>query len=169
MSAQEKEVLIVLPSQGFRDEEYLVVRRILEENGAEVRVASSSTLAEGLGGMTVIPDVTLPKVLPTDYDALVFIGGRGAREYFENTDALYLAREMNSQKKIVAAICYATLILANADILSGKKATICEASEKLKEVGIIYTGSNVEKDENIITAAGPEASEEFAKKIIESL
>lgn len=164
-------ILMVVAPKDFRDEEYQKPREILEQAGAEITVASKGvTEAKGLQGAKVKIDKDLGQVNVDDYQALVFIGGPGSSIYFDDQTALNLAKSAFEKGKVVSAICIAPSILANAGILSGKKAT-AYSSEKdnLVAKGAQYTDESVVVDGKIITANGPEAAEEFGKKLVEAL
>uniref|UniRef100_A0A7V3JA10 DJ-1/PfpI family protein n=1 Tax=candidate division CPR3 bacterium TaxID=2268181 RepID=A0A7V3JA10_UNCC3 len=164
-------VLLVIASKNFRDEEYARPKEILEGEGIEVKTASSRLgTISGKLGMEATADLLLGQVNIDDFDGIVFVGGPGAMEYFESETALNLARQAYAKKKIVAAICIAPSILANAGILKGKNATAFPSEiDNLKNKGANYTGESVTIDGNIITANGPEAAEEFGKRIAEGL
>lgn len=171
-----KKVLMIIAKEGFRDEEFQVPYNRFKENNLEVTVASSSLgEARGKFGATAKVDVAIDKVEPADFDAVVFVGGPGASEYFNNPTAHRIAKEMLNSQKIVGAICIAPVTLANAGILKGKKATVWSSSEdqfgieQLKSKGAKYRGNPLEVDGNIITANGPQAAVEFASKILEKL
>jgi protease I len=177
-SAQEekelegKKVLMIVASSNFRDEEYSVPRQFLESKGAKIVVASSKeTQSVGmLKKVTVKPDIVLEKVNVKDYHAVLFIGGIGAKEYFANQVAQKIAQETVKNNKILAAICIAPSILANAGVLAGKKATVFKSeAENLKAKGANYTGAAVEVDGKIITANGPDAASDFAQKVADLL
>lgn len=167
-----KKILIVIASDKFRDEEYRHPRTVLEKEGAKITVGSSSlNISNGVKGMEKVkPDVLLKDVSVSDYDAVLFVGGAGAREYFTNPAAHKIAREMFNENKILSAICIAPAILANAGLLKGKKATVFSSEiDTIKAKGANYTGNPVEQDGKIITAIGPEAAYEFGNKIVEAL
>jgi protease I len=165
-----KKVLMVIAPIDFRDEEYFETRKVLEEFGNKITVANSTGQpSKSMFGKIVRPDKTIYDVNEKDFDAVVFVGGSGTKVYFDNQQALSLAKEFNKSGKVVAAICIAPTILVNADILNGKNAT-CFPSERdnINAVGS-YTGKPVEVDGKIITANGPLAAKEFGKKIAEAL
>lgn len=168
---QGKTILIIIAGKDFRDEEYSVLRKTFEEHRAKVVIASSNKeKAIGVKRKEVTPDILLKEVKTKDYNAIVFIGGPGAAEYFDNSTAHSIAAWGFASRKTVAAICTAPIILANSGILGGKKATVREEeSDKLIDEGAIYTGAEVEVFGNIITANGPKASEKFAKAIVDAL
>lgn len=164
-------VVMVIARRDFRDEELLKPKALLERAGARVTVASSSLEpATGTLGAKVTPDVLLKDIDAGDYEAVVFIGGPGAKEYWDDRTAHAVARAGVEQGKIVAAICLAPVTLANAGLLDGKKATVWKTeSGRLRAQGANYTGTKVEVDGRLITSNGPEAAEDFGKAIAEAL
>ena len=75
----------------FKDEEYFIPKRVLEENGIKVTTCSIYSQAKSVGGKTVKADVLLSKAT-TDYDAVIFVGGAGARIYFNDKKAQQLTK-----------------------------------------------------------------------------
>jgi len=72
--------------------------------------------------------------------------------------------------KIVAAICIAPEILAEAGLLSGKKATAWSGSlEKLRAKGAKVENAPVVSSGRIITGNGPGAARAFGRAIAEAL
>lgn len=163
-------ILMVIAPNNFRDEEFQEPKKVLESAGHQITVANSTgTESKGMLGAIVKPDIRLDQANSDDYDAIIFVGGTGASVYFNDSRALNLAKEFNEKGKIVAAICIAPSILVNAGILNGKKATSYPSERNnINSVGT-YTGSQVEKDGNIITGYGPNAAKEFGEKILEAL
>jgi protease I len=166
-----KKALLIIASQKFRDEEFLRPKKILEEGGVEVTVASSSlTTATGMLGAKVKPDILLEDVKVDDYDAVVFVGGSGASEYWNSTLAHSIAREAEEKGKLLCAICIAPVTLANAGLLRNRRATVFGSEiGKLKAKGAVYTAAGVEKDGRIITGQGPEYASEFGRAILGAL
>ncbi|MFP4028546.1 MAG: DJ-1/PfpI family protein [Candidatus Brocadiia bacterium] len=161
---EDKAILMVIAPNDFRDEELAQPKRIFQEAGAKVVIASReiSEAVGMLGKVKVTPDVALEDIAAGGYDAVIFVGGSGAKTYFEDEEAHNIANFSYEAGNIVGAICIAPAILANAGLLEGKKATCYKSvSETLKAKGAEYTGAAVEKDGRIITADGPESAEEF--------
>lgn len=163
--------LMILAHDIFRDEEYERPRRILEAGGVEVTVASSSLgEAKGRFGLMAHVDMLVKDAVSDDYDAIIYVGGAGAREYFDDPAALKLARDFNASGKIVAAICIGPHTPAAAGVMKGRRATSFESEkDALVGFGVEFTGAPVEIDGNVITADGPESAEEFGKAILEAL
>lgn len=167
-----KKILMIIASNNFRDEEYRYPRNIFEKESVEITVGSSSlNISNGSRGTEKVkPDILIKDAVASDYDAVIFIGGSGCREYFNNNAAHKIAKDTVSSGKIIASICSAGGILANAGVLKGKKATVFSTEiELIKNKSAIYTGNTVEQDGKIITANGPEAANEFGNKIAEAL
>ena len=165
-----KKILMVIAPRDFRDEEYFETRKILEDLGNKITVVNSTgQAAKGMFGKIVNPDKNFYNVNVNEFDAIVFIGGSGASAYFDNDQALTLAKEFYNSGKVVAAICIAPSILANAGILDGKKATAFPSErDNINAIGT-YTGKPIEQDGKIITANGPQAAKDFGKKIVDAL
>jgi protease I len=164
-------ILMVLAPKDFRDEEYQKPRQVLEKAGAVVEVASKGVVeAEGMLGARVKVDRDLSQANIDDYGGVIFVGGTGAAVYFSDQAALTLARSAWEKGKVVGAICIAPSILANAGLLSGKKATAFYSEKNnLVAKGAQYTGQPVEVEGKIVTANGPQAAEEFGEKLVEVL
>jgi protease I len=166
-----KSVVMIIASRDFRDEELREPESILEQKGAQVTIACSAlTEAKGMKGMKVKPDISLDQVNVEDYDAVVFIGGSGAEEYWNDSKAHNIARETIAADKVLGAICIAPVTLANAGVLNGKKATVYFSEKgKLKAAGADYTGADVQVDGKIITANGPGAAARFGEAVARAL
>jgi len=165
-----KKAALVIAEKSFRDEEYQVPKEVFEHHGVKV-VTVSTTLAKAVGklGMEVRPDVHIDNVKASDFDTVIFVGGPGTEQYFQDPTAHQLAKDTLSEGRILGAICIAPVILARAGLLQGKKATVFpDGADVLKEEGADYTGRTVERDGSIITGSGPEAAEEFAMAILET-
>jgi protease I len=171
MSLVGKSVLMIIASNNFRDEEYLHPREVLENEGAKITIASSTKKeATGMLGTKVVPDILIDEVDIDDYDAVIFVGGSGANEYWENEKAHEIAKKAYEKSKVIGAICIAPVTLARAGLLKGKKATVYTSEiENIKKEGAIYTGNSVEVDGKIVTGDGPSAAKEFGEKIAELL
>jgi len=166
-----KKVVMIIAPQDFRDEELIEPQDVLVEKGALVKVACASLeVYKGMLGAQVKPDMLISDIKPEDWDAIILVGGSGANVYWEDSTVHLLLKQAVAQKKIVGAICIAPVTLANAGVLSGKKATVYPSEEgKLKDKGAEFTGSSVERDGKIITASGPAAARDFGNAIAQAL
>jgi SagB-type dehydrogenase family enzyme len=163
----KKAVLIVPPVQ-FSDNELFDTERILTEAGVTPVVASSKigTLKGVFGGIGA-SEITIDNLRIEDYDAVVFIGGPGDAEYFGNPTVIKIAKQASAANKIIGAISSAPIILANAGILRGVRATgLPQQREQMKKAGAQYTGSAIERDGLIITANDSSVAVQFARAIV---
>ena len=166
-----KKVVMIIAASGFRDEEYSESKKVLENGGVKVITASTILgIAKGKLGITTKVDVLLKDIKVDNYAAVIYIGGPGSYNYFNDPLAQKIAKETIDKNKILAAICGAPSILANAGLLKGKTATCFPGeAENLKSKGANYTGSGLEVDGNLITADGPESAKKFGNEILKKL
>ncbi|MBN2518806.1 MAG: DJ-1/PfpI family protein [Candidatus Altiarchaeota archaeon] len=165
------DVLMLIAPQNFRDEEFFQPKEELEKAGAKVVVASRDRqTSRGMLGGAVTPDLTLAEANAGDYDAVVFVGGGGSSVYFNNPIALQLAKDAYAKCRVVAAICIAPSILANAGLLKGKKVTSFPSEQgNLRAKGANYTGEGLTIDGKVITADGPKSAREFGRAIARAI
>jgi len=167
-----KKVLMIVAAEGFQDDEFSQPYNLFSKLGATVKIACSrkGKAAQGKFGRQVTPDFALTECKADDYDAIVFIGGPGASEYFDSAAAHALAREASAKGKVLGAICIAPVILAHAGLLKDKKATVFPSGEDLLvNQGAKLIKQNVVVDGRIVTAVGPQAARQFAEAIIQLL
>jgi len=166
-------ILMIIAPENFRDEEYFEPKQLFEQAGFAVTTASTRAgKIKGSQGGVATADFGIQMIDPKDYEAVVLVGGSGAREFFENEKLHSLLQEFYEGGKLTTAICVSPNTLANAGLLEGKQATIWKEEEliaNLQAKGGNYTGLAVTIDGNIVTANGPQAAKEFAQEIIELL
>lgn len=169
----EKKVLMVIAPEDFRDEEYAKPRAALYASGAKITTASRSEgYCTGMLGSQVHADAALADTVDGKWDLVIFVGGSGAKEYFDDEDAHKLAEDTVRAGKPLAAICIAPSILAHAGLLRGTKATAFSSQEgDLKAHGAKWTGDAVTMGKTkegtaVITANGPSAAFAFGQTLV---
>ena len=170
MKLDGKKVLIVIPHTQFRDEEFLEPKKILEDEGAKVVVASTSVrTCRGMKGTVAQSEIAIADAKADDYSAVILCGGSSVPEVFWNDKKLLeLVTATSAAGKIVAAICLSTVVLAKAKLLAGLEATVYflpQAIEALKEAGARYVKETLIIHNNIILAEGPPDSQRFGQAI----
>jgi deglycase len=174
MKLDGKKVLMVIPHTQFRDEEFFEPKKILEDEGAKVVVASTSVrTCRGMKGGTVQSDLAIADAKADEYAGLVLCGGSSVPDVFWNDKKLQeLAVAMATAGKVIAAICLSTVVLAKAKLLADREATVYflpEALEELKAAGAKYVPETLLIHNNIILAEGPPDSQRFGQAIRSAL
>ncbi len=173
---ENNKILMLLAYRDFRDEEYLVPRSVFEEEGFVVQVASSHKgVAVGVQGNEAEVDLELPEVKTENYRGVVLVGGAGALKCLDNENVYRIVQEAVQKKLLLGAICIAPLILTNAGVLRGKKATVYSSPmekkgvKALREGGALYKPEGVVRDGLMVTGDGPDSAERFARVAVDIL
>lgn len=174
ISLKGSKILMVIAPQGFRDEELFVPKEEFEKVLAQVTVASiKKGEAKGMLGKIYDVKTTIDEISYEEYNAIVIVGGIGSPKYlWNNSNLIELVKKFNDKKKVIGAICLSPTVLAQADILKDRNATVYITEESKQEFlnhGVKLINKNVVIDGNIVTANGPESAKEFALNIIKLL
>lgn len=163
-----KKAVIIVTAIQYADVELVDIQRVLKEAGIIAAVASSKIgTLQGASGGIAASEIALDKLNVEDFDAVIFMGGLGDVDYFNNPTVLGIAREASARNKVIAAISNATTILADAGVLRGIRATgLPQQREQMKKAGAQYTGTAVERDGLIITANDSSVAIQFARAIV---
>ena len=164
-------VLIPL-AEGCEELEAVTLIDLLRRAGIEVTVAS---LREGMvtasRGVRLVPDATLNAVMDQTFDMIVLPGGLPGADHLDADPRIHrlLQRHIAEDRK-VAAICAAPKVLANAQLLSGRKATCYPGCiDAAQFADVTFTGTPVVVDGPIVTSRGPGTAMDFALTLIETL
>lgn len=171
----ETTVLLIIASNGYQQTEYGITKKILTDAGFTV-ITGSDTLgtATAKDGSTTHIDIILDHVVVNNYAGIFFIGGPGTLEHLDNNTSYKIIQEAFYQHRPIGAICIATRILAQTDVLRNKYVTGWNEDGLLnslyKECGAVYLPEEkVVVDSNTITATDPSAAQQFGEKIVELL
>ena len=163
--------LLMLLADGFEDTEALTTRDVLIRAGIEVTTASITDRieVESSFGVRVLADALLKLIFDTTpYDGIILPGGgRGTKNLSESPLVEMYLQKFASKNKLLCAICAAPSILGKYGYLVNQKYT-CFAGFNIGIAGD-FTGNEVEKSNNIITARSMQFSIPFALTIIEAL
>jgi protease I len=167
-------VLLIIAPQNFRDEELFETQEELNKGGVKTIIASTSTKeATGKLGGKATPDLSFADVKVDDYDAVGVIGGSGAPSLANYPVFFELLKEFKNKGKLITAICISPILLAQAGLLQGKKATVWNGDGKqsavLEKYGAIFVDQKVVLDGDTITANGPQAARQFGQTIVLNL
>ncbi len=137
-----------------------------------VTVGADKDIITTMGGLRIQPDISIDECTILTNDLLILPGGNTWGEVIHQP-IMEKTGEVLKQGTIVAAICGATVALANSGYLDSRKHTsndlgylkmVCPnyEGEKLYDVGPAVA------DENLVTASGV-APLEFAREVIKRL
>ena len=159
-------VLIYL-APGFEEIEAVTIIDLLRRAHIEVTVSGlSEKSVTGSHGITILSDITLEQVNPTEYDYLVLPGGQpGTNNLKNNTKVLESVKNFMEDNKLIGAICAAPTVLWEAGILENKRVT-SYPSEKAVFTSAVYEETSVVKDGNIITSRSVGTAIDFALDLI---
>ncbi len=168
MALADKKVLMVVAQADFDAPEFETTRKVLEGRGLQVKVGSPAlAAARGTTGLMVRPDVGLDDIKTWEYDAVVFVGGPGARQLFDHEKATKLAKDC--EYKVLGALGLAAGILANAGVVKGKRVTgDTSVASMLRQKEARFTAQPLEVDEKLVTAQGGRYAEHFANALLEA-
>ncbi len=162
----------ILVAQGFEEIELSTTFDVLVRSGVEVRLAGlKKGVIEGSRGLRVKVEKGLKDVKVEEIDALILPGGSpGYLNLRRDEKVKELVKKANEFGRIVAAICGAPTVLADAGILAGKRCTVYPGLEgELEKAGGKVSEEAVVRDGNIITSRGPGTALPFAAAVAEAL
>lgn len=162
-----KRAVLVVAQKDFRDEELQNIKSILTNRKIETMVAAKTRFkAVGNFGTEIKPNLALAEIEAKDFDALVFVGGSGCRQYLEDPVALKLINDFKAAKKVIAGSCLAPSVLANAGALISKLATAFPTEENhLKNRGAEYTGMHTQVDGLMVTCKNPTDAKKLGEHV----
>jgi len=126
-------------------------------------------------GFSVIPDKLLSEIDLNDFDAIAIPGGfEGAGFYKDALGEEFSKVIQHFSGKTIASVCVASLALATAGVIKGRKATVYhqiggKRKAQLEASGAIFVDEAIVKDGNIITSTGPGTAIEVAFELLEIL
>jgi protease I len=136
--------------------------------GKSIFITSDShSVCCGDNGLKVKADTDFYNVNDNNFSAVVLIGGKGSKDYWDNEQLHNIVKNFKGAGKIVAAICSAPIILAKAGLLTNIAATCwSEDKNELIRLGINYNDRSVIAEKGVITSDGPRSAEQFAETIL---
>ncbi len=168
--------VLMLATDGFEESELFEPRQALLDAGAQVTLASIKTdpitgESGGEKGRSITPDTTLDQVELDQFDALVLPGGVGNPDKLRmNQKAVEIVRNFVDSKRLVAAICHAPWLLAEADVVAGRRLTSWPSIRTdLANAGADVVDEEVVTDGNLITSRKPDDIPAFNRAVIAAL
>lgn len=164
-------VLVPL-AQGCEELEAVTIIDLLRRADINVVVAAlTDTVIEASRGVRLVADISLDEALAGEYDMVVLPGGGPGSDNLQNDHRITdLLKAMANSEKFTAAICAAPMVLANAGLLEGKKATgYPGVLDNMSLANVTLDPAAVVRDGKVITSRGPGTAMDFALTLIEVL
>lgn len=162
----------ILATDGYEDSELTEPLRELRAHEASVDIVSTeSGVIIGKKGNAQDVTRTTSEVQAGDYDALVLPGGVVNGDKIRlDTHAVSFTREFFEQHKPVGAICHGGWILAEADVLRGRKVTSYPSLRTdLRNAGAEWVDEEVVVDQGLVTSRTPDDLPAFSAKLLEEI
>jgi 4-methyl-5(b-hydroxyethyl)-thiazole monophosphate biosynthesis len=164
-------VLVPL-APGFEEIEAITIIDILRRAGVEVVVAGTqSGPIEASRKTKHLPDCTLDDVRAEEFDMLVLPGGQpGVTNLCADQRIRRIIEVLQANKRRLAAICAAPIVLAANGVLKDRTATshpIVRA--EIAAAGAKVSNERVVVDGSVVTSQAAGTAMEFAFKLVELL
>lgn len=166
--------VVILTTHGFQDEEYIYpYYRMLEVEFNVVTATIDSNPAVGKYGTPTRGDhIQTADMDPNNFDAIIIPGGDTAPDRLRTRPEVKLfIRQMDHDRKLLAAICHGPWVLVSAGVLKHHRATcIPYMRDDLINAGAQYDEeAQVVVEDNIITAPHYRNNGDFMREVIKWL
>jgi len=165
--------LVIITASGFQDEEVVYpYYRCLEEGYITDIATKNGEVVYGKYGVPARANISTNELDPENYDAVILPGGFEAPDRVRLLpEVLEFVKEMDSQKKLLAAICHGPWILISAGITKNRKMTAFWSIEAdVRNSGADYQHkAPVVIDSNLITSPHYNNNGDFMKAVIDYL
>ena len=168
--------ILIMATNRFEESELFGPRDILLGKGATVALASldrdeiMATVHDD-PGRTITPDLTIAEARAEDYDALLLPGGVGNPDRLRSdAAAVALIRAFDSAGKPIGAICHAPWLLAEADVLRGRRATAWPSIRTdIRNAGATVVDEAAVTDGHLVTSRKPDDVPAFTAALIAAI
>jgi protease I len=164
--------IAIIATDGYEDLELHYPRIRLHEAGYETELLSLTTnTIVGKHGYPIKPDLSIQDADPDDYAGVILPGGSKNPDHLRRYDAvLEFVHQMDSDAKLIGAICHAGWVLISAKVVEGRKATSYFAiKDDMINAGVDFIDQEVVIDGNLITSRTPDDLPAFMKAVLEFL
>lgn len=163
-------------TEGAEQPEVVDPLQAIRDAGADVEVVSLEPGEVQMWqhfdkGDTITADKAVTDVSASDYDALVLPGGVVNPDQMRvDGNAVRFVRDFFEQHKPVGAICHGPWMLAEADVVRGRKITSWPSLQTdLRNAGADWVDEEVVVDSGLVTSRKPDDISAFNAKLIEEI
>ncbi len=164
--------ILIIATDGFEQSELMEPKRLLEQAGAKVTIASVEDgditgWKEKDWGDSIAVDMLVDDVNVDDYAALLLPGGQINPDILRMNDTVIrIVKDFDKAQKPIAAICHAPWLLAEANIIGGRTVTAWPSIRTdLANAGANVVDEAVAIDGNIITSRNPDDIPDFTRAL----
>lgn len=162
---------VIITGPGFQDEEFIYPYYRLLEADFQVEIATKDgAVVYGKYGNPAKATMATTALDVANFDAVIVPGGFEAPDRVRLLpEVLEFIRQMDKQKKLVAAICHGPWVLISAGITKGRKMTAFWSIEAdMRNSGADYQHkAPVVIDGNIITSPHYHNNHDFMRAVVE--
>ncbi len=164
-----KVALLIFPT--FSEFEVSVAISLLRSSHELITVALDEEVVVSEAGLRVLPHMNVSRANPDDYDALLIPGGDMVH-LKDAAPVFAFVKQIAEQRKLLAAICSGSYVLAKSGILSTVPYTVSFTEEQRNFLGCfeesLYRYEPVVESDDVLTAQG-HAYIEFGLRVAEKL
>jgi cyclohexyl-isocyanide hydratase len=159
--------IVIFP--GFAGLDVVGPHEVLARTGSRMLLMARTTEAVASNDrLLLIPDVDFDHAPPLD--VLVVPGGPGQTAAMDDSTIISFIRERAASARYVLGVCTGTLLLAQAGVVTGRRATThWLAQQELARLGALAVPDRVVWSDNIVTGAGVSAGIDAALALVERL
>lgn len=161
-----------LLTNDYEDSELTSPWQAVRDAGAQpVLVSPAEGTVTGKKGHSQGVDVPMSEAKAADFDALMLPGGVGNADALRmDADAVSFTRDFFDQHKPVGVICHGAWILADADVLAGRRLTSFPSLQTdLRNAGATWVDEEVVVDQGLVSSRTPDDLPAFNAKLVEEL
>lgn len=162
--------IALLATNGFEDSELTQpLEAVKNAGGLVVVISEAAGDIEGKDGTTIAVDSVVDDADAQKFDGLLLPGGVANPDKMRmNESAVNFVRDFFEQHKPVAAICHAPWLLAEADVLDGRRITSWPSLKTdMVNAGAEWVDEEVVTDQGLVTSRKPDDLEAFCAKAVE--
>ena len=164
--------IAVLIAEGVEDLEYYVPMMRLQEEGAEVVTAGLDLKSvRGKNGLVIKPDTTIESLKHEELFALILPGGWAPDKLRRYDSVKKLVRDMDSDGKVIGAICHGGWIPISAGIIKkGQRATgSVGIKDDLINAGAVWTDEAAFQEGNQVWGRVVADIPDFCRELVKAL
>ena len=168
--------VLIMATNRFEESELFGPRQILKAAGARVSIAALDlepilATIHDEPSRSIAPDLAIGDARAGDYDALLLPGGVSNPDRLRTEEAaVALIRAFDAAAKPIGAICHAPWLLAEADVLRGRRATSWPSIRTdIRNAGADVVDEAAVTDGHIVTSREPDDVPAFTAALIAAI